>query len=218
MVSRIAVLMAVSIAGCGSGDGVRSRGALELAPAELLGVDEPPEALSQAAIDALVATKVEQIGSYAVAERVVRELALNEDRAFMGVPEGEPSSASVEEAAERVREHVTVERREGSLVIDVTVSDADPRRAQIVCNALLQAAVEAGFEERILPQQLAQQRMYASLDRLREDRRSAEGDEAVQLDATIERVERELRDLELSARTAVSPLRVLDRCRMPAAR
>jgi len=203
-------------AGCGS-DANTARGSVEVAPTRLLEADEPPGSLSEAAIDALVATAGERARSASIAERVVRNMGANRDPSFMGVPEDERPrwrGATVEEAVARVRERTTVERRGESLVLEVAVTDADPERAITLCNEMIQAIVDASLERQHAPITRRIEWLDARLRELRERRREAEGGpEADELDGLLERVTQESTEASLERGRARQPLTVLDRCR-----
>ncbi len=134
---RILLLVACACAtlGCdGGGRADAARGALQLS------LDESQA--SREAIDAHVATAVQQVLSRSITERALQRLGLDRDPTFA------PSGG---EAVARVQRSARAERRGGSLVVELGVADDDPRRATEVCNALLEAVIEARLEARFAP-------------------------------------------------------------------
>lgn len=209
----IVVLLA---GGCGTDEeavGPHALGTLEVAPSRLLDADEPPEALSSAAIDALVATAAERVRSETITGRVARRFDLHLDTGFMG-EDGRADGATAEEASRRLHERLTVERREGSLALDVSVADDDPERATSLCNAALEAAVEESLERRAAPLLRRSEWLSEQLDQVRERREQAEGPEAERLDALIDRLTDEATEIHVAQQRQYSdaPLTVLNRC------
>lgn len=172
---------------CDGGRGAdAARGALQLS------LDEAQ--LSRDAIDAHVATAVEQVLSRSIADRAVRRLFLDRDPTF---------AASRGEATARVQRSARAERRGGSLVVEVGVADDDPQRATQVCNALLEALVEARLEARFAPLE----RRVEWLTAQREQLSGVPAD-----DPRVRALDAQILELELERGAVRSDVTVLDAC------
>lgn len=186
---RILLLVAcasATLACDGGGRADAARGALQLS------LDEAQ--LSRDAIDAHVATAVEQVRSRSIAERAVQRLGLDRDPTFA------PSGG---EAVGRVQRSARAERRGGSLVVDVGVADDDPQRATEVCNALLESLVEARLEARFAPLE----RRVEWLTAQREQLSGVPAD-----DPRVRAIEAQRLELELERGAVRRDLTVLDAC------
>lgn len=186
---RILLLVACACAtlGCdGGGRADAARGALQLS------LDESQA--SRDAIDAHVATAVEQVLSRSIAERAVRRLFLDRDPTV---------AASRGEATARVQRSARAERRGGSLVVDVGVADDDPQRATEVCNALLESLVEARLEARFAPLE----RRVEWLTTQREQLAGVPAD-----DPRVRALDAQILELELERGAVRSDVSVLDAC------
>jgi len=92
------------------------------------------------------------IASRAVAERVVRQLGLHRDAAFVGVaPEQRASwrGVDVTTAAEMLRRRVNVEQVRDTRLVNIRVQDTDPAKAQVLANAVADAYVDKTMEDRM---------------------------------------------------------------------
>jgi len=97
-------------------------------------------------------TQNEIIQSRSVAERVVRQLSLNESSDFFYVPEEGQArweAKSVEDTALALISRLTVEQAPDSRLVSVKVRDRDPERARLLANSIAQAYIEHTREERM---------------------------------------------------------------------
>lgn len=96
------------------------------------------------------ATQHQVITSRHVASTVVKKLGLNRDGAFvrMAAPDekAERIEISVEQAAEILRARVKVKPAQDSRLVVVRYTDANPARAQLILNALLDAYVDQNLD------------------------------------------------------------------------
>jgi succinoglycan biosynthesis transport protein ExoP len=110
------------------------------------------------------------IASRHIAERVVRRLNLNHDAEFMQVPPERRESwrgASLETAARRVQDRLTVEAVRNTRLVLVRVSDGDPERAAALANATVEAYIEKTMEDRLGSTVTALEWLHEQLDTLR---------------------------------------------------
>lgn len=91
---------------------------------------------------------------------------------------------------------ITVERRPGTMILDVTVRNADPVRAQHLCNQLLQVYFEYRMTLALMG---VNQQLEAMVVRLEQTPDDAD-------------LKRKISDLELQARIRKSDVRLLDQC------
>lgn len=92
-------------------------------------------------------TQHQIITSRKIASLVVRKLGLDRDGGFLtGTPGKAPPGFTVESAAEMLRARVSVRAIQESRLVQVSVRDADPQRAQRVLNALLDVYVEQNLD------------------------------------------------------------------------
>jgi polysaccharide biosynthesis transport protein len=94
-------------------------------------------------------TQYQIIASRDVAARVVRELRLNEDPVFLGVPREERPAfkpVSVDEAAQVFQRMLTVEPVKDSSLVKIHIDSDNPERAQILTNTLAKAYVDKNLE------------------------------------------------------------------------
>ncbi|MDB4986386.1 MAG: Tyrosine-protein kinase EpsD, partial [Myxococcaceae bacterium] len=91
--------------------------------------------------------------SRSLAERVVRQLRLHQDRDFMrtGGTEGPAptSNASVANATSLLMEAVKVEQVRDTRVVSIRARDSSPDRAQRIANALAEAYIDKSLEDRL---------------------------------------------------------------------
>jgi len=80
-------------------------------------------------------------GSFVFTERVAADVFIATEAEVM---KSEPLLRRIREVAreELARGAIAVERRAGTMILDVTVRDKDPRRAAMLCNHLMQTYVE----------------------------------------------------------------------------
>ncbi len=94
-------------------------------------------------------TQYQIIESRDVASRVVSEYKLNEDPDFLAIPKelrGEFKPITVEEAAEILKEMLTVEPVRDSRLVLIHIDNPDPKRAQTLSNAIAKAYVDKNLE------------------------------------------------------------------------
>lgn len=94
-------------------------------------------------------TQYKIMSSRDVASRVVKEYKLNGDPEFMGVPEADRRSfepVSVETAARRLQDMITIEPVKESRLVMVHADNRDPQRAQLYSNAIAKAYLDNNLE------------------------------------------------------------------------
>ncbi len=123
-------------------------------------------------------TQYKIIQSMRVALAVVRELDLNNDASFLrNLPPGrQASSMSVapEEAAETLRERLTVEPVKESRLAVLRYNDADPQRAHRILTVLVNTYVEHNLEDVLASTDSAVDWLRTQLDKLKGDLESSE--------------------------------------------
>jgi capsular exopolysaccharide synthesis family protein len=100
----------------------------------------------------LFATQNEIIQSRAVAERVVRNLGLEHDPGFMGVPPEHRagwSGGSVTQAAKMLQGKIRVEQERDTRLVHVRVLDTNPERARLLANAVAESFIDKTLEDRM---------------------------------------------------------------------
>lgn len=167
---RTALLLALLTVGCDRGRTLES----SPAPAATgsLVFDVQPEA----AADVFLATEAEIMRSRPLLDRA-------------------RTSRRIEIDANSVR----ATRRPGSMILDVSVRDADPRRAAGACNAILEAYFEQRLELSLAPMMQQEEVLAAELD--------AHPDDAA--------LKEKLQALELRRRERRSDVRILEPCIEP---
>jgi len=122
-------------------------------------------------------TQNEIIASRTVAERVVRDLALNENPDFFYVPDKERAdweAPSVSEAALVLIERLTVKQAQDTRIVEIKIRDRDPERATLLANGVAQAYIEHTRQERASATDQAVTFLAARLDQLTTELRGSE--------------------------------------------
>ncbi|MDD5306522.1 MAG: polysaccharide biosynthesis tyrosine autokinase [Deltaproteobacteria bacterium] len=94
-------------------------------------------------------TQYKIIASRDVSARVVKDLKLNEDPEFMGVPEEERAGwkpVTIDKAASIMQDLLTVEPVKDSRLARIHVDHPDPARAQLYANAVAKAYLDKNLE------------------------------------------------------------------------
>jgi capsular exopolysaccharide synthesis family protein len=110
------------------------------------------------------------IASRLLAERVVRQLGLHQDRTFPSLSHDEPESwqgISVEQAAILLQERVTVAPVPETRIVQVRVRDRYPERAATIANAIVDAYIQKTIEDRLGSTVSALEWLSEQLDNLR---------------------------------------------------
>jgi len=97
---------------------------------------------------------------------------------------------------------ITVERRPGTMILDISVANKDPAAAAMICNRVIQAYVESRLERSYVDLATSAQAIAAELERRPDDAD----------------LKRKLADIDLQRTMRKSDVRVLEPCAMPAAR
>ncbi|EYF03218.1 Non-specific protein-tyrosine kinase [Chondromyces apiculatus DSM 436] len=123
-------------------------------------------------------TQYKIIQSMRVALAVVRDLNLHNDSAFLeNLPPGKPGpskAVSPEEAAEVLRERLTVDPVKESRLAIVRFTDADSQRAQRVLSVLVNTYVEQNLDDVLTSTDSAVEWLRTQLDKLKGDLESSE--------------------------------------------
>lgn len=97
-------------------------------------------------------TQYRIISSRQVAEGVVRELGLNEDPTFFGIPKARRGSwkgESVSDTAKMVQARVSVVPIENTNLVEVHVTDSKPERAALLANTVVRVYIEKVQRDRL---------------------------------------------------------------------
>jgi len=123
-------------------------------------------------------TQFKIIQSQAVATEVVRNLGLNKDTGFLAnLPPGAAGpvrEVSVERAATTLRGRITVEPVRNSRLVNVSLDDADPARAQRILAALADVYLEQNIQTALSSTNSASDWLHGQLDKLKNDLESSE--------------------------------------------
>ncbi len=112
-----------------------------------------------------------------LAERVVRELGLQNSADFMGVPEverGDFEGVAPEVAAARLQSNLSIKPEEDSRIVEIRFRDHDPERAQLISNTLADNYIEKTMEDRLGTTVDALDWLNEQLDTLRGELRTSE--------------------------------------------
>lgn len=93
--------------------------------------------------------------SNSVLERVVQELRLDKDRAFLELAPNEPSANMGATALQKLRDRLTISSVDGTHLAQIEARDPNPQRAALVANALAEAYMKRAAEERLASTQQA---------------------------------------------------------------
>ena len=122
-------------------------------------------------------TQYRVIRSRGVAEGVVRRLGLQHDPDFLGVaPERRRTwrSVSVTDAANVLMVRARVEPVKESRLVNITVEDRSPRRAQLLANTMADVYIQRNLDHRLGSTRDAVRWLSNQLDELRENLSRAE--------------------------------------------
>jgi succinoglycan biosynthesis transport protein ExoP len=117
------------------------------------------------------------IASRLIAERVVRQLGLNEDRGFPDASGDLPESwdgMTVEAAAVILQGRITVTPIPETRLVQVRVRDRVPERAALIANAIVDAYIEKTIEDRLGATVSALEWLGEQLDNLRDELHGSE--------------------------------------------
>ena len=112
------------------------------------------------------------ITSRTISERVVRELGLQHDAAFLA--EDPIRTTTIEGAALVLQSRITVEPVRDTRLVWIRVEDRDPERAALLSNAIADAYIEKTLEDRLGTTVDALEWLSAQLDSLRTELESSE--------------------------------------------
>jgi len=115
-------------------------------------------------------TQYRILESQRVSEGVVRQLGLQHDADFLGVPAAQRSgfrSVSLSRAASALRSRLTVEPVRDSRLVIVRVEDVSPRRAQLLANTIATVYIRQNLEQRMSVTVNALEWLGQQLDSLR---------------------------------------------------
>ena len=137
----------------------------------------------------LVDTQVEMLRSHALAERIVRRLALYNDPEFNAsagprffglaparAPTVQPSARLVSAVADNVRNHLHVRRVEATYVVDVGFSAASPTKAARLANTYMDEFQRKQLDDKVAIVSRANGEIGASLEKMRSDAERAEAE------------------------------------------
>lgn len=123
-------------------------------------------------------TQYQIITSSRVAQKVVEDLGLDHDGAFLlNLPPGTPppqTSMPIENAAELVRGRLKVDPIKNSRLAVVKYSDADPKRAQRILAAVVDTYIQLNLEDALSSTNQAVDWLRGQLDKLKTDLESSE--------------------------------------------
>ncbi|WP_394821321.1 GumC family protein [Pendulispora albinea] len=94
-------------------------------------------------------TQYRIITSTKVLERAVRDLGLQNDYDFFGLKAAPEKPITVEETAQTLRAHITVEPVKNSRLALIKVEDIQPKRAKRICDAVATAFIDQNLEKAI---------------------------------------------------------------------
>ncbi len=126
-------------------------------------------------------TQYKIIKSQSVAEEVVRRLNLQDDEAFLqNVPQNEKpqpivrSDFGVDRAARKLRGRINVSPVKNSRLVNVTLEDADPARAQRILAAIIETYMEQNIDSALESSNTARTWLGGQLDKLKTELESNE--------------------------------------------
>jgi capsular exopolysaccharide synthesis family protein len=122
------------------------------------------------------ATQRQILTSRRVAAAVVRKLGLHRDAGFLGLPPGSKATATEEQAAESLRNRLSVHPVQESRLAEVTLTDPDPARAQRVLTAVLETYVEQNLSTSLASANTTAEWLDTQLGKLKADLESQEMD------------------------------------------
>ena len=95
------------------------------------------------------------LASNSVAQGVVQQLKLFNDRNFFGVGSRDRFTGTPADAVERLREHMTVEHVADTRLVRIGVHDVSAKRAAAIANAVADTYLQKALESRVAAQQRA---------------------------------------------------------------
>jgi capsular exopolysaccharide synthesis family protein len=123
-------------------------------------------------------TQFKIIQSQRLAVEVVRTLGLNKDPGFLGnlVPgaAAPPREVSVDAAARTLRGRLSVDPIRNSRMVNVSLDDADPARAQRILAALAEIYLEQNIQNALISTNSASDWLHGQLEKLKGDLESSE--------------------------------------------
>ncbi len=163
------------------------------------------DAANEEAVDALVATEVEVMGSDTIAREALSSLGMTE-----------PFGADEGSALAGLRQAMFVERVGNSLVLRVTVSSADPTAAAEACNAVMRAYLDHRMFQRRGAAQQHSEWLSSQLTELREElERGPDPGARADLEAQYALLNERLAESELASALTTADAAILDRCAVP---
>lgn len=124
-------------------------------------------------------TQVELVRSHALAEAVVRKLALYKDPEFN--PKAHTSAApptgdaqTVSQVADRLQDRTSVRRAGLTYVIDVGVTSSSPQKAAMVANGVMETYLQRQLDDKVSAVQKANRELGVSLESMRQEAEATE--------------------------------------------
>src|SRR6266446_470671 len=105
--------------------------------------------------------------------RVVKANGLDKDPLF-APPKTDGSAYIDSELAARFKKKVTVALRRGTRLIDVTVEDLDPKRAQQLAQSMVKESIDQTFEQQLGSSEIANDHLREEANRLKAKLQNAE--------------------------------------------
>lgn len=123
-------------------------------------------------------TQFEVIKSRAIATEVVRRLGLNRDGTFLeNLPSGTRAPRSVateEQAASAFIDRLSVDPHPKTRIVELSFADADPARAQLLLNTLIDVFIQHNLDEVAASSQSVGEWLHDRLGKLKQDLEGSE--------------------------------------------
>ena len=111
-------------------------------------------------------TVIQSLGTQLLMERVVTTLKLDQDPDFTP-PKPDGSAYTVSEIAASLGKKVNAKLRRLTRLIDITVEDTDPRRAQLIAEHLVAEFLKQGYEQNAKLSRAANEFLFQEADKLK---------------------------------------------------
>ena len=111
-------------------------------------------------------TVIQSLGTQLLMERVITTLKLDQDPDFTP-PKPDGSAYTVSEIAASLGKKVNAKLRRLTRLIDITVEDTDPKRAQLIAEALVTEFLKQGYEQNAKLSRAANEFLFQEADKLK---------------------------------------------------